>query len=80
MRSASPLGERGSITAKHSVVHLVQHDSEESGGLIVWVWLKLRMDLDDEGASDGGEQTGLRAKSVHAHPNNVHNLRISVSC
>jgi len=34
------------------------------------------MDLDDEGTSDGREQTGLRAKSVHAHPSGVHNLRI----
>ena len=80
MRSASPLGERGNIAAKHSVVHLVQHDSEESGSLIGWVWLKLRVDLDDEGTSDSGEQTGLRAKSVRAHPRNVDNLRISVSC
>ena len=75
-RSAGPLGERGNVATEYGVVHLVQHDSEESGGLIGWVWLKLRVDLDDEGRGDGGEQTGLRPESVHAHPSDVYNLRI----
>ena len=38
------------------------------------------MNLDDESTGDGGEQTGLRPKSVHTHPSNVYDLRIRVSC
>ena len=60
------------------VVHLVEHDPGESGGLIGRVWLELRVDLDDEGRGDGGEQTSLRPKSALAHPSNVYNLQISV--
>jgi len=34
-------------------------DAEEGGGLFVRVRLKLRVDLNDERRSDGGEQTSL---------------------
>jgi len=80
MRGTSPLRKRGSVSAEHSFIHLVKEDSEESGGLIGRVWLEQRVNLDDEGGSGGREQTGLRPKSVHAHPSDVYYLRISVSC
>jgi len=79
-RSPGPLGERGNVVAEGGIVHLVKHDSQEGGGLIGRVWLELGVDLDDEGRSDGGEQTGLRPKSARAHPSDAHNLRISVLC
>ena len=37
----------------------MDEDSEESGGLLVWVSLQLGLDLDDERRGHGGEQTGL---------------------
>jgi len=80
MRSAGPLRKRGDVATKRGIVHLVKHDSQESGGLIRWVWLELGVDLDDEGRGDGGEQTGLKPRSARAHPSNVDTLRISVSC
>ena len=80
MRRAGPLRKRGNGATERRVVHLVKEHSDESGGLVDRVLLEPGMDLDDEGRGDGGEQTGLRFKSAHAHPNNVHNLRISVSC
>jgi hypothetical protein len=86
MWRTGPLGKRGSVATKRGVVHLVKDDSEESGGLIGWVWLELGMDLDDEGRSDGGEQTGLRPKSALAHtsecvqPTNISVVFKSSSC
>jgi hypothetical protein len=80
MWRTGPLGKRGSFATKRGVVQLVKDDSEESGGVIGWVWLELGMDLNDEGRSDGGEQTRLRPKSALAHTKNVYNLRISESC
>ena len=47
------------VIAESGVVHIVEDDTEESSGLLVWVRLELGVDLDDEGGSDGGEQTGL---------------------
>ena len=56
----------------------IKHEPEESGSLISWVWLEVvEVDLDDEGRSDGGEQTGLKPKSVRTHPSNVDDLQIS---
>jgi len=37
----------------------VDEDAKESGRFFVWVRLELGVDLDDEGGSDGGEQTCL---------------------
>ena len=37
----------------------MDEDAEESGGFFIWVWLELGADLDDEGGSNGGEQTSL---------------------
>ena len=78
MRRAGPLRKRGNVATERGVVHLVEEHSNESGGLVGWVWLELGMDLDDEGRSDGGEQIGLGSKSAHAHPSNAHNPQISV--
>ena len=55
MRSAGPLGKRRNVATKRSIVHLVKHDSQESGGLIDRVRPELGLDLDDEGRGDGGE-------------------------
>ena len=52
----------------------MDEDTEESSGLLVWVWLEVRVDLDDEGGSDGGEQTSLQAKSAHPHMSPVTKL------
>jgi len=37
----------------------VDEDGEEGGRLFIWIRLKLGLDLDDEGGSHSGEQTGL---------------------
>jgi len=42
----------------------MNEDAEEGGGFFVRVRLKLRMDLDDERRSDGGEQTSLWPESA----------------
>jgi len=34
--------------------------AEEGGGLLVGIGLEVRMDVDDEGGADGGEQTSLQ--------------------
>ena len=54
-----PLRDCWNIIAESGVVDLVDEDTEESSGFVVRVGLELRLDLDDEGGSDGGEQTGL---------------------
>jgi len=59
------LWDCGDVTAKSSVVDLVDEDTEESGGLFARVWLELRLDLDNEGGGYGGEQTSLRAELAH---------------
>jgi len=64
MRRASPLRNSGCVVTERSVVHLVDEDAEESGGLFVLIRLKLRMNLDDEGRSRCEEQTGLPCESA----------------
>ena len=56
--------DSGDAVAEGSIVHLVDEDTEESSGLFVQIRLELGVDLDDEGRSDGREQTSLRHKSV----------------
>ena len=53
------LWDGGNVVAEGSVVHLVNEDTEESGGIFVWIRLEPGADLDDKGGSDGGEQTSL---------------------
>ena len=36
-----------------------EEDGAEGSGLVIWIWLEVRMDIDDESGADGGEQTGL---------------------
>lgn len=77
LRRAGPLRNRRNFVTKSGVVHLVKENSQESGGLFAWVWLESRVDLNDEGRSNGGEQTGLGFKSANAYPSDMYNLRIS---
>ena len=58
-RRTSPLWDGGNVIAESGVVHIVEDYTEESGGILVWIRLELGVDLDDEGGSDGREQTGL---------------------
>jgi len=56
---AGPLWEGGSVVSEGSVVDLVDEDTEESCGLVIWVLLEVGLDVDDERRGDGGEKTGL---------------------
>ena len=56
---AGPLRESGSVASEGGVVDLVDENAEEGGGLFTRVGLELRLDIEDEGSSDGGEQTSL---------------------
>jgi hypothetical protein len=49
------LWESGDIVSKRSVVDLVNEDPEESGGLVIWIGLELRTDIEDKGRGDSGE-------------------------
>ena len=51
--------EGGSVVPERGVVDLVDENTEEGGSLSTGVRLELRLDVDDEGRSDGREQTGL---------------------
>ena len=42
----------------------MDEDTKESGGLFVWVWLQLGVDLDDERRGHGREQTSLSFTSA----------------
>jgi hypothetical protein len=53
------LWEGGNVVSEGGVVHLVDEETEESGGLVVRVLLKVGVDLDDECGCDGRKQTGL---------------------
>ena len=52
-RGPSPLWERRNVASEGGVVDLVNEDLEEGGGVGVRVGLQLRIDLDDEGRSNG---------------------------
>ena len=45
----------GSFISECRVVYLVDEDTEESGSLLTRVGLELRLNIEDEGGSDGGE-------------------------
>ena len=60
VRRASPLWEGWNIITEGGVIDLVDKDSEESSGLIVWVRLELGVEIDDECGGDSGEQSGLQ--------------------
>jgi len=59
-----PLWDCRNVVARNSVVHLVDEDTEESGGLFVRVRLELGVDLDDEGGGDGRKKTSLWPNST----------------
>jgi len=58
-RRTSPLRKSGRIVPEGGVIDLVDKDTEEGGGLVVRVWLEMRVDLDDECGGNGREQTSL---------------------
>ena len=59
MWRAGPLWDHRDTVAESGVVHLIDEDAEESGGLFVGVLLELGVDLDDECRGHGRKQTGL---------------------
>ena len=58
-RRTIPLWDGGNVIAESGLVHVVEDYTEESGGILVRIRLELGVDPDDEGGSDGGEQTSL---------------------
>ena len=50
------------LTGDGGLIESDEDRTEEGGGLLVRIGLEVRMDIDDEGRADGGEQTGLREK------------------
>jgi len=49
-----------SVTRDGGLIESEEDRAEEGGGLLVRIWLEVRMDVDDEGGADGREQTSLR--------------------
>lgn len=66
MWGAGPSRNSGGVVAECSIVNLRNEDPEEGGGLPARVGLELRLDIDNKGGSDGGEQTGLSYTSAYA--------------
>ena len=64
---ASPLRDGRGIVSEHGVVNFVDKDTEEGGGLVVWVRLYLRIDLNDECRSDSGKEAGLVPPLARVH-------------
>ena len=64
------MGKGGRIVSERCVVDLVDKDTEEGGGLVVRVRLKLGIDFDDERGGDGREQTSLQL-GQHAYPTTI---------
>ena len=63
-----PCWEVGNVVPEGGAVDLVNQDPEEGDGLVTRVGFELRIDLNDEGGSYSGEQTGLISKLVPVHP------------
>ena len=59
MERAVPLWESGNIVSERSVIDLVNENTKESRGLVVWIGLELGVDLDDECGGNCREQTSL---------------------
>ena len=56
---AGPLWESRRVASEGGVVDLGDENTKKSDSLITRVGLELRLDVEDEGGGDGGEQTGL---------------------
>ena len=67
--------EAGRVVSKGGVVDLVDENTEESDGLLTRVGLELRLDIDDESRSNGGEQTSLLPLLARTYKNLTQNLR-----
>jgi len=52
----------GVLTRDGGLVESKEDGVEECGGLLFWVYLQLRLDIDDECQADGREQTSLIRK------------------
>ena len=48
------------LTRDGGLIESEEDRAEEGGGLLVRIGLEVRMDVDDEGRADGGEQTSLQ--------------------
>jgi hypothetical protein len=53
------LWENWDIVPEGGVVDLIDENTKEGCSLVVWIGLKLRVDLDYKCGGDCGEQTGL---------------------
>ena len=51
-----------SLARDGGLVESEENRAEKGGGLLVRIGLEVRVDVDDEGGADGGEQTGLQER------------------
>ena len=58
-RRAGPSWEGRDVVSEGGIVDFVDEDAKEGNSLVVWVWLEIGIDLDDEGGGDSREQTSL---------------------
>ena len=49
----------GGLTWDGGLIESEEDGTEEGGGLVIWIGLEVRTDIDDESGADGREQTGL---------------------
>jgi len=64
------------MVSEGGVVDLVGKGAGESSGLVVWVRLEVRVDLNDECGGDGREQTSLVPLLAPANQNPGQNPQI----
>ena len=57
-------GTRGDFIWRDGSVEAEENRSEVGFGPFIGVWLEIRLDVDDEGGADRGEQAGLRMWSA----------------
>ena len=50
----------GGLTGDGGLVESEEDGAEEGSGLFIWIGSEVRMEIDDEGRADGGEQTRLQ--------------------
>ena len=75
-----PIWEGGGDVSECGIIDFVNEDPEERMGLVVWIGLELRIDLDDERGCDSGEQTGLISQSARARQKSRRDSRRSRWC
>jgi len=77
---ASPLWDTWNVVTKRGVVHFVNEDAEEGSSFFIRIGLEFRIDLDDKGRSNSGEQTSLLSELVRAYLSDARDSRISGWC